>query len=195
MKTNVTHLPGQIYHQTNLTLQQLADLLRQIFPQGAYWLGTSPENADLKHAATADALAILPDTWPAGRAFSSIAEVRWEQQAPASFAVWLLAENLAEVVQNKLAQFAMAPLATTWTVNAAVAPIYLWGQYRPELAALHENPWVEVRVPRLLDYPVDRNLCRKDAFVGIGYLHYSAPNGAVQFTRLTALQIINPKQS
>ena len=74
-------------------------------------------------------------------------------------------------------------LGDAWVVAPAAPAIRLWGQYK-EPQGSEPGAWVEVRIPRRLNYPVAAANRRKDEFATLRHLEYRAPNGAVQITRL-----------
>ena len=89
--------------------------------------------------------------------------------------VWLLTEDAALSQPD----WGGSRLGDGWTVAAPAPAIRLWGQYKEAFDA-----WVEVRVPRRLNYPVAPGGRRQDAFATVSHREYRGPGGAVQWTRL-----------
>ncbi len=173
---------GWIYFGLAVGRPELDKLLHQVFSQGAFWLGTSPGWADLGRAQDVAAVVALPNDWPACRAFARKAEVRWERapvipgNTPAeTYRVWLLTEDAALPQPD----WGGSQLGDGWTVVAVAPAIRLWGQYKDAFDA-----WIEVRVPRRLNYPMASGRRWEGEFVTVSHLEYRAPNSAVQFTRL-----------
>jgi len=122
--------------------------------------------------------------WDAGCVFSARCEVRWCREGE-GYAVWLLVEegNLPADLGG-LSLIDVGPGGWQAAEHTAFRQsVYLWGQYKQQ-----EKGWVEVRLPKLLVYPVDEARKVEDPFVRVGHIDYRAPNGAVQFVRLTEVQ-------
>jgi hypothetical protein len=169
---------GWVFFQPAVDRPTLDALLGQMFPKSAFWLGTSPLRAELGRANDRAALTALPDDWPAARVFTPAAEVRWER-APAGlgYRVWLLTEDPT----LRPAVWSADRPAEQWRVGPAAPAIRLWGQYKETKEG---GSWIEVRIPRRLDYPVPAANRRQDEFATLRHLEYRASNGAVQWTRL-----------
>jgi len=188
MKPTPSLLTGAIYFHAALSGAALAPLLAQTFAAGAFWLGTGSESAELARVPDSATVAALPTTWRAGRAFDPTAEVRWawvgaETPDAARYQVWLLGENLPTALVQSCRECNFEALGSCWEVAAAPRSLYLWGQYTADLQG-----WVEVRTPRVFHYPVPVAQVQEKSFAGVGHLLYRAPNGAVQFTRLTVVE-------
>jgi hypothetical protein len=127
---------------------------------------------------------VLVAEWDEGRVFSARREARWRKER-GSYALWLLAEE-GNLPADLDGLSAVEVGSEGWQAVERTVPTqgtYLWGQYK-----VQEEGWVEVRLPRLLRYPVGDERRVEDAFVRVGHLDYQAPNGAVQFMRLTEVR-------
>ncbi len=164
--------------QGRVTRQQFIDLLRKLFPQRCYYLAQRADDCRF-HFYNPGEAGWLADHWTEGRVFSSEAEVRWRKLGAEGFEVMALAEE-----DIGLEPFGLEPDGIEWQAvkrEGARGGIYLWGAYREDLGR-----WVETRIPRRLFYPVEED--RKEGrFVRLSHVDYYAPNGAVQFVRLTDL--------
>ncbi|MBM4428831.1 MAG: hypothetical protein FJ026_00600 [Chloroflexi bacterium] len=168
----------------SLDRPDLEALLQQEFaPQKgpAWYLVRRPDEAPPPEDLSGAQTATLLDSWWEGRVFSRRLEVRW--RAGGSYAVLLLTEEDKQV--SVLDGF--EPVPGQWTVvdrtDVRRHGLYLWGRYDDNLDA-----WVEVRIPRFLQYPVPKPKGVGDPalrFVRVGHYDYCAPNGAVQLVRWT----------
>lgn len=169
----------QVYFAAEVARETLVGWLGAWFGEGACRLGMRPDATDLWWFAPAEADAVVA-AWPEGRVFDADREVRWERRGD-GYAVWVLGDLPAE-------ESRFEPLSGEgWTSVSGRPDFYLWGQYHEEWSTREDEPtWVEVRIPRALQYPVDDTTAlRAGGFARLGHVEYRAPNGAVQFTRLT----------
>jgi hypothetical protein len=192
-----------VYHGLVGDAAELGKRLSSWFGAGerAYLAAFRPDDRRLWWFDPSRAGAIAAE-WDEGRVFSARREARWQRarlpsaETPATsqnaepatpedaaegYAVWLLAEegNLPDLE-------GMQPVDVGpdgWRAvdrSDETRGIYLWGQYKEE-----EASWIEVRLPKGLEYPVGDERRTENALARVGHFDYQAPNGAVQFVRLT----------
>ena len=136
-----------------------------------------------------DALSLtdLIREWSEVRVFSREFELRW-RRVRSSYQVWLLTEDRRYIPPTFL------DLEGQWEAiprfDVRKHGIYLWGRYDgSESERAGQATWLEVRIPRPLHYPADPpaevETDTEKLFARIGHVDYRAPNGAVQFVRLT----------
>lgn len=184
MSDGLTAERGHVYHG-QLSPTEVAEQLKDWFAgeERVYLAAFRPDDRQLRRFDLAEAEA-LTKQWNEGRVFSGRREVRWRRRSE-KCDVWLLTEDHAVPPELKGMREILAE-PNGWQLIRRTGPqqgIFLWGQYK-EL----EDSWVEVRLPWMLQYPVNDDQRQEDAFVRIGYLDYRAPNGAVQFTRLVEVR-------
>ena len=185
---------GQVYFSPEVTADQLANLLRQWLKESGFRLGLRADATGLDYFQPAQAAAEVT-AWPQGRVFNRKLEVRWEQRR-SSYAVWVLYETdgrSPDTIQATIPE-EFTRCGEGWTVAAGKRPdLYLWGRYDPSWSEHNDTPtWIEVRIPRPLHHPAkapsEDAFARANTralFAELGRVDYLAPNGAVQFTRLT----------
>ncbi len=176
---------GYVYHGLIADAARLGQRLARWFAddERVYLSAFRPDGRQLWWFDPARAEKLVAE-WDEGRVFSARREVRWRKQGQA-YALWLLAEqgNLPKDV-GALQEIEVGPEGWRAVDRADLAQgVYLWGQYKEQ-----QQAWVEVRLPKALLYPVDDERRVEDAFVRVGHLDYRAPNGAVQFVRLTEVR-------
>lgn len=186
-KGSTTQAMGQVYFQEKVAGAAVRGLLAKLFAHGAFWLGTTAEHVEVGYGEAGPAIADLLATWGEGRAFDRQTEVRWawqgkDEAGAAHYRVWLLSEGIDGAREELRQALALQALGDGWRVAVGSQSMYLWGQYMNDL-----HGWVEVRVPRILHYPVSGAAVQEKSFAGVDYVLYCAPNGAVQFTRLTGV--------
>ncbi len=178
---------GYVYFGRGLEASGLVGRLKDWFngDEPAYLAAFRPDDRRLWYFDPAEAAKSVAE-WPEGQVFSSGCEVRWRKQGD-GYSLWLLTEE-SDWPANLEGLQAVNPVGGHWQAvdrTHLAQSVYLWGQYKPQ-----EEAWVEVRVPWSLIYPVEKERPQEDAFARIGHLDYHAPNGAVQFVRLTAVQLM-----
>ncbi len=176
---------GYVYCTARVGLKTLAAWLRQWFEQGGFRLGMRPDETSLDRFQPDQAETEVAG-WPKGRVFNAGRELRWEQQGKL-YTVWLLSDKIAP--SPELKTVAGGP----WTILPGKRPpLYLWGRYDESWSDCKGRAtWIEVRIPRPLHYPASvpsAEAPTEALFARIGHIEYCAPNGAVQFTRLTEVK-------
>lgn len=173
---------GHVYFAAGVSQAALSGWLKASFKGRAYRLGMRPDDTDLDWF-DPDRAADEVDVWPQGRVFDRTREVRWEQRGADVYAVWVLGE--APPAADELEE-----LPGPWTVVQVREGLFLWGRYDPAWTDRKgKDTWIEVRIPRPLHHPAtppsEDESDPKKLFARLGHIEYRAPNGAVQFTRLT----------
>jgi hypothetical protein len=126
-----------------------------LFPSGTiYMLLERPEDIKFTTRERAVEEKLLEQQWQAGHFFSAIAELQFQRTA-SDFVVWLLIEN---------------PLPAGWQQSeefeaGGEVSLLLWGERK----RVGEPGWRETRIPRWLDYPVEKGATRVH-LVAIPYL-------------------------
>jgi hypothetical protein len=159
-----------------VTRQQVIDLLRARFQEGAYYLVQRADDCRFDSFRPNLVVGLVTD-WPEGRVFSRQMAVRWRELGTDVHDVMVFAEE-----DMDLRRFGLEPDGIEWQAvrrEGGRSGIYLWGRYREDFGR-----WVETRIPRQLSYPVEEDRT-ENRFVRLGHVDYCAPSGAVQFTRLT----------
>jgi hypothetical protein len=178
---------GYVYHGTLDSAAEVAGRLRDWF-SGDAPVCFAAFRADGCQLSAFDPLGAptLVVEWDEGQVFSAQLEARWRKQG-AGYALWVLAEA-GHRPDHLEGLDELVPEAGHWQAvdrTDLAQSVYLWGQYKPQ-----SKGWIEVRVPKTLDYPVDKAQPPENAFVRLGHLDYRAPNGAVQFIRLTVVRLM-----
>ncbi len=171
---------GHVYFAEQVGLDALTGWLVNWFKAGGFRLGMRPDKTDLDYFLAEQARTEVMNWWQ-GRVFSQVGELRWQQRS-GQYAAWLLSETIVPP-----ATFEPVEGGPWQAVPGHRPPLYLWGSYRANWSQ-QQPTWIEVRIARPLHYPVKRpasDAKTEALFVRLGHIEYQAPNGAVQFTRLT----------
>jgi hypothetical protein len=170
---------GQVYFAPQVDREKLEEWLGDWFQAGGVRLGTRADDTALDRFDPGQASVELDD-WPQGRVFDKKREVRWEARSE-GYDVWLLGESISPPPE-------LEEVSGPWTAVVGKPRFYLWGRYDKDWSERAGQPtWIEVRIPRPLHYPLDEANA-PGGFARLGHVDYHAPNGAVQFTRLTEVR-------
>lgn len=175
---------AHVYFADDVNRDTLIRWLRDHFGDNARRLGIRPDATDLgwfRSERADDEVA----AWSQGRVFDRTHEVRWEQRGGA-YAVWVLGEVIPEARE-------LIEIPGPWTTVQVRPGLFLWGRYDKEWSDREKKAtWIEVRIPRRLHYPAtppsEDEGDTRELFAQLGHIKYRAPNGAVQFTRLTEVR-------
>jgi len=109
--------------------------------------------------------------WDEGRFFCDKLEMRWRRLTDGQFSLLILTENEAYVPSN------WELLSQSWHAidHGAQNALRLWGKRQETVAQ-----WVEVRIPRLLSYPVSAS----QPSVNVSWIEYRDEQGAPRLMRL-----------
>lgn len=135
----------QWYTASSIPLEALIQAFQQV--PGLQWVyAERPEETILVSLTDFQALAVSPEAWKHGRAFSSDAEIAWWKMAAGTQARIILSEESPPTLE--------APWqpADALTPSPLIESVILVGQRDPQVSA-DQPAWRAARVPHLLHYP------------------------------------------
>lgn len=167
---------GYVYTRPKADQITLQGVIQRLQTELAYMVQTRIEDI---------AFNVLPNNhlsnfWTEGRAFGLKAEIRWQKVGPQEYNLIVLSEKKRNLGDGWTSQTYQVRVRKP---GGGPLRVYLWGTWQPAM-----NGWGEVRIPRLLPYPITPPDSSKRHRIYVTAAEY-AQNGMVRFIRWKKLRM------